>query len=222
MVGASFDIHVACDDISLALASELMQRGFTCDSFIGGTGGVIKKSHFSYHPSGREELAESWRALGDLLAQTSRKEFYGYAEAEVVGPHHCTHFTQKPFDPRPRFPFARLDHEECPLGRHKDFDFHISADLSSIDLQLRQLLETKINFYHVDIRKPSGRVVRVYTFQPMGVQESVPLYYKLLLSYFEAAGGFAGKVQLESTYGFERFPSTASVPPIVTSMPRLL
>lgn len=117
-------------------------------------------------------------------------------------------------------PFGRLEHEECPSGRYKHGDVHITAELSCIDPTLRKFLEEDIAFHYVDIRKPAGNVVRVYTFQPFGLS-NISHLYKALLSYFQEAGGLEGKLKLETTYAFARFPQYAPVPPVLMKMPQM-
>jgi hypothetical protein len=60
-------------------------------------------------------------------------------------------------------------------------------------------------------------VVRVYTFQPLGLRE-VPKLYRLLVDYLQKSGGLEGKIKLEATYAFARFPKNAPVPPVITKL----
>lgn len=217
-----FDIHLASDVMSPALEERLESMGFIREGFIGGIEGVVRRHHFSRRPKTRDLFVESWKQLSALLTSTSEKEFYGYAEAEVISPQNNYTITLKPFDPSVPFPFSRLRHEECPFSRCKTFDLHVTADLSTLNPDLRRLLEDEINFYYVDVRKKSGKCVRVYTFQPMATQESPNLYFKLLCDYFNKAGGMEGAVKLEATYAYTRFPETSPVPPIVRVLPPIV
>jgi len=216
-----FDIHLASDVLSCDLNKELLEVGFKNDNFIGGVRGIAKKYHLSKHLSTRTLFIQSWHQTIDLLSATSRRDFYGYAEAEVIPPQRVHRLDWKAYDPSVPFPFGALDQSLCPVGRHKDFDFHLTVNLQSVDPRLRRLLEDEVNFYYVDISKPSGGTVRVYTFQPMGLKESPVPYFRLLVEYLHRAGGFEGKVQLETTYAYQRFPETAPVPPVVTKLPPL-
>jgi hypothetical protein len=126
----------------------------------------------------------------------------------------------KPFDPAVRFPFGRLAHEDCPVGRCKDFDVHVSTNLDVLDVWLQVLLEQEIGFYFADVRKPAGNVVRVYTFQPLGVPKGAGLYH-LLLAYFRDAGGLSGEIKLEVTLDYARFPASVRVPPVIMRLPSM-
>lgn len=202
------------------LAKQLAEVGFTRDEFIGGTTGVVHPCHYSNHPTSDDELESKWQNSLLVLSHASSDEFHGYAEAEVTPPHYRLPLPWKPFDPSVPFPFGRLEYEECPPDKHKDFDIHVTADLANIDPRLARLLEDEINFNYVDIRKPSGNVVRVYTFQPLGVKVS-PNVFDLLATYFKKAGGLDGKIKLEACRAYQRFPATVAVCPIITRLPAL-
>ena len=220
-MGTSLDIHLASDVMSSALERQLGELGFTKDDFIGGTTGVVHPCHYSYHPASRDQFVRSWKNAINLLSTVSEKEFYGYAEAEVTPAKFCRPLPWRPFDASVPFPFERLEYEVCPVGKHKDFDIHLTVDLQSVDPGLKHILEGDVAFHYVDIRKPSGKVVRVYTFQPLGLKRS-PHLYNVLLAYLIEAGGLEGKIKLETTFAYARFPSTALVPPVVMKMPLAL
>jgi len=215
------DVHLASDVMSPRLEQRLYNLDFVKDAFIGGTPGVVHPCHYSKRPASHDLLVETWKETSSILSTTSASEFYGYAEAEVTQRRFQTPLTWKPFDSSVRFPFGRLDHQECPPNKHKHFDIHVTANLSSLSPDLKQLLEKEIAFNYVDIRKASDQVVRVYTFQPLGLKET-PELYQLLVAYFQKAGGIQGKTKLEATFAYRRFPRTAPVPPIVTRMPTIL
>lgn len=214
-----FDIHLASDVMCDRLAQRLSKIGFTRDAFIGGTTGVVHPCHYSIRPASREMLDRNWIVVTNLLSEVSTADFYGYAEAEITPYKYRALLPWKPFNASADFPFVRLEHEECPLERWKQFDIHITADLSSIDCGLKRLLEDEVGFHYVDIQKPAGNVVRVYTFQPLGLTKTLHLY-KALLTYFQESGGLEGKIKLETTYAFARFPRNAPVPPVLMKMPQ--
>lgn len=216
-----FDIHMASDTMSIALEGKLGQLDFVRDGFSGGTEGVIRPHHFSKHPSTRDLFVESWNQVTALLAVAPQSEFAGYAEAEVVSPQHTTPIQWRPFDPSVPFPFGRLEHEICPLDKHKDFDLHVTVDLSTLDPELKRLLEQDINFYYIDVLKAGGRLLRVYTCQTVGVKDA-PKLYDMVVHYFGRAGGFEGQIKLEATYAYARFPESSPVPPIITKMPYVM
>jgi hypothetical protein len=218
----NLDIHLASELINPNLEGKLLGLGFTRDAFIGGVKSIFKEHHFSKHPLTRDLFVQSWKEVIELLSITSETDFYGYAEAEIAPAHRSALIEWKPFNPSIPFPFARLEQKECPAGKWKQFDFHITANISTLDARLKHLLEDEINFYYVDILKSSGKTKRVYTFQPMGIKESPNPHYRILLDYFRKAGGIEGKIQLEATYAFARFPAHASVPPIVTELPPIM
>jgi hypothetical protein len=215
---AKFDVHLASDILSPELRYQLLQLGFTKDEFIGGTTGVVHPCHYSSHPTSRDACTALWARTVKRLSQAPPASFYGYAEAEVTPPQYRSHLEWKPFDPGVPFPFGRFEHEAAAPGQHKDFDIHVSVDLSRLDPRLQRLLEEEVGFYYVDIRKQPGKVVRVYTVQPCGIKR-FPEFYMPLLAYFLQAGGCQGKIKLEATYAFARFPETARVPPIITRIP---
>ncbi len=212
-----YDIHLASDVMSVRLESQLLELGFVRDAFIGGTTGVVHPCHYSNHPGTQAESAFRWQRALEILRDVTGSEFHGYAEAEVTPPRFRVVLPWQDFDASVPFPLTRLSYEECPLGRHKDFDIHVTADLATIDSRLKQLLEDRINFNYVDIRKPSGKVVRVYTFQPLGTKVSTSVF-DVLLAYFQTAGGLEGKIKLEVCTHFARFPEHAVVCPVVTQL----
>jgi hypothetical protein len=214
----TFDLHLASDVMSVGLEERLRELGFIKDAFIGGTTGVVHPCHYSNRPASHTQFIENWKTVINVLSNVSANEFYGYAEAEVTLAKYRVPLDWKPFVPSIPFPFGQLQHEECPPSKYKHFDIHITVDLASIDHNLKRLLEERIAFNYVDIRKPSGSRVRVYTFQPLGIKET-PVLFNLLVKYFQKAGGLEGKIKLEATHAFARFPSTAPVPPIITRMP---
>lgn len=215
-----YDIHLASDIISPRLEECLKNLGFKRDEFIGGTKGVLHPCHYSFRPTSHDAFVHRWKESLSILSHTSQSNFFGYAEAEITPTRLRTELRFKPFDPAVPFPFSRLEHVPCPPSSYKDLDVHLTADLSSIDPRLKQILEEEINFNYVDIRKPAGNVVRVYTFQPCGIRNIVGVYKNLSI-YLLEAGGLEGKLKLEATYGFARFPYHALVPPIVTASPSL-
>jgi hypothetical protein len=215
-----FDIHLASDIMCTGLEQRLRELGFKKDAFIGGTTGVIHPCHYSIRPTSREMLDQCWTAIISILSTVSENEFYGYAEAEITPHQYRTLLPWKPFDASVVFPFGQLEHEKCPLEKYKDFDIHITVDLSSIDPKLKQFLEKEIVFHYVDIRKLADNVVRVYTFQPLGLKKT-PHLYKALLTYFQKSGGLEGKIKLEMTYAFARFPRNAPVPPVLMKIPHI-
>jgi len=202
------------------LEGRLKQLGFARDGFMGGTEGVIRQNHFSRHPSTRDLFVESWNQVSSLLAALPESEFHGYAEAEIVSSQHTTRIQWKPFDPSVPFPFGRLEQHACPADKHKDFDLHVSVDLSTLSPDLKHLLEEEIGFYYIDVLKNGGRLLRVYTCQTVGLKDAAKLY-DLAVNYFENAGGFEGQVKLEVTYAYTRFPKSSPVPPVISTMPRL-
>lgn len=217
---AMFDIHLASDVMSSELQRRLDELGFVKDNFIGGTTGVVHPCHYSKRPASREAFAQSWDEAISLLSTVSETEFYGYAEAEVTSGGFDTQLPWKPFVPSIPLPFRHLEYEECPPGKYKDFDIHLTVNLSSLHPEMKRILEDEIIFHYVDIEKASNKVVRVYTFQPLGV-EKAPDLYNALVTYLQQAGGLEGDLKLEATYAFARFPRAAPVPPIVTKFPAL-
>jgi hypothetical protein len=216
----TFDVHLASDVISPAVAQRLGEMGFVRDAFIGGTTGVVHPQHFSIHPKNLPELRALWTRIVDLLSQASPSDFYGYAEAEITPPKFRAWFDWKPFDKSVPPPIQRFEYEECPIGRYKDVDIHLTAELDSLDPGLQAVLESTINFHYVDIRRPAGSVVRVYTVQPLGVRRVAQLY-KRIAEYIDRAGGLQGKIKLEATCAYARFPSDAPVCPVVVAVPEL-
>jgi hypothetical protein len=194
--------------------------GFARDGFVGGIEGVIRQNHFSKHPLTRELLVESWNQVTALLSTTPESEFHGYAEAEVVSSQHTAPIEWRAFDSSVPFPFGPLEQDVCPLDTHKDFDLHITVDLSTLDPNLKRLLEEGIKFYYVDVHKASGKLLRVYTCQTLDVKDA-PRLYDLVVDYFGKAGGFEGQIKLEATYAYTRFPETSPVPPVIRRMPPL-
>jgi hypothetical protein len=219
-VSRTYDIHLASDVISPWLEECLANVGFRRDEFLGGTTGVVHPCHYSLRPNSHEAFIRTWKEALSILSRASQSDFFGYAEAEITPTRFRTELPFKPFNPMVPFPFSKLEHMPCPSSKYKDLDIHLTVDLSSIDPRLKHTLEEEINFNYVDIRKPSGNIVRVYTFQPCGIRTIVGLY-KNLLTYLLMACGLEGKIKLEATYGFARFPHCAVVPPIVTTQPPL-
>lgn len=216
------DIHLATDALSPELERILSGMGFRTDRFVGGTTGVLHRHHFSKHPKNVEELKTLWQ---DTLAQLQgrpREHFCGYAEAEVVAPQFNQRIESRKFVPSVPLPFERLRHERCPMGKYKECDFHVSANLATLDPRLEDILHRQLGFYYVDIAKQSGLTYRVFTFQPLGIQESLLPHYRALVDYLRETGGMEGKVKLETTYAYQRFPEDAEVPPVITSLPHLL
>jgi hypothetical protein len=214
----AFDIHLAADVMSSDLGARLESYGFVRDAFIGGTPGVVHPCHYSCHPTNRSLQEQLWERVTALLRESGPSEFHGYAEAEVTPPNRRVDLPGKVFDPLIPFPFGRLEYEDCPIGRHKDFDIHVTADLTSIDTRLKHVFEDDVNFNYVDIEKQSGRVVRVYTFQPLGTNVTHEVF-DMLLGYLRCAGGLEGKIKLEVCTHFERFPETAACCPIIRELP---
>lgn len=155
-----------------------------------------------------------------ILAEAQDGDFYGYAEAEVIPPQYVSPIPPRPFDPRVPLPFSRIEQEICPLGKRKTFDFHVTARVDTLDARLDHALTENLGLYHVDVEKAVGQV-RVFTFQPMDVRESMRRYYEALRDYLLRAGGMDGKIKLETTYDYLRCPADAAVPPVNTKMPTL-
>ena len=214
----TFDIHLASDVMSTRILEQLQELGFHKDAFIGGTTGVVHPQHYSLHPESIEDLRIRWQASLDVLSNAAPDEFQGYAEAEITPTRFRTTFAWKPFDPSVRVPLRRFEYEQCPLDDYKDVDIHLTAELLTIDPQLQSILENDINFHYVDIRRPTGAVVRVYTVQPLNVRRISALYHTLT-EYIQAAGGMQGKIKLEATYAYARFPYNAQVCPIIRAVP---
>jgi hypothetical protein len=210
----NFDIHLASDVMSAQLECQLLSLGFAKDAFVGGTPGVVHPCHYSNHPPTREAALGLWDRATTILRDAGPGEFHGYAEAEATPPGYRVELPWKDFDPSIPFPVGRFEYDECPLDVHKSFDVHITADVSTIDKRLQRLMEEDINFNYVEIEKPSGRVVRVYTFQPLGDGVTHEVFDQLL-RYCRQAGGFEGKIKLEVCTHFKRFPKTAVCCPIV-------
>ena len=210
----SCEIHLASDVISPRLDNAFRELGFERDAFIGGTTGIVHPCHYTADPDSISAMEALWARAMSLLSSATESEFQGYAEGEITAGRHRVEFNLKPYDASVPFPFEPFEFETCPLDRHKDFDIHVTADLATIDEDLRARLEGDCGFHFVDIRKPSGKVVRVYTIQPLGPGVS-PKIFQPLLTYFNAAGGLDGKIKLEVCTKFVRIPKTAAVPPIV-------
>jgi len=215
-----FDIHLASDKMSAPLAQKFLDMGFRKDEFVAGTPGVIHKHHLSLHPATKGEFQQAWAETVACLTEASEDDFWGYAEAETIAPQFRAEIDFKPFDPAVPPPFDRIILEECPEDLHKTFDFHVVADQATLDGRLHQTLVEALGLYHVDIRKGTGRSVRVYTFQPMGLKISPRPYFDALLKYLYTAGGMEGKLKMEATYAYARFPRRAHVPPVTTRMPQ--
>lgn len=213
-----FDIHLASDRMTPKLETELSQLGFKKDDFIGGTTGVVHPCHYSNHPGSIPEAERIWMQSVELLERSTPNAFFGYGEWEVTPPQFNRAIEWKPFRPEIPFPIARLPYEVCPIGEYKDFDVHISAKLRTLDAELQARLEDESGFHYVDIRKSPERVVRVYTFQPLGVGNQGDIFERLY-AYFREAGGMEGKIKLEVTRAYQRFPADAPVCPIVRNVP---
>jgi hypothetical protein len=212
-----FDIHIASDVMTNTLEQQLMKLDYRRDGFAGGTQGVARPHHFSFHPQSRAEFDRKWKETEAFLSTTKPEEFFGFMEGETTAPSQQVNLPYKPFDPKVPFPFGKFQHEDCPPDKRKDFDIHISADRNTIDPRLQDLLVEKVNFYYADIIKPTGKVVRVYTFQPVGVPKMMEIF-QTLADYFQKAGGLEGKIKLEVTLNYARFPLSVRVPPIITKL----
>ncbi len=162
-------------------------------------------------------MACLWQQSILLLAGSGPDEFHGYAEGEITADKHRVQVAWQPFSDKIIFPYSRFAYEECPLGHNKKFDIHLTADLKTMDERFRHLMEEACNFHFVDIDKPNGTKVRVYTIQPFGDRISAKIW-KPLLSFFKQVGGFEGKLKLEVCRYFERFPRTAACCPVVTQV----
>ena len=212
-----FDIHIASDVITPALEQHLVQLAYQRDGFAGVTAGIARPHHFSFHPQSRAEFDTKWKETEAFLAATKPEEFFGFLEGETTNPNQEVKLPYKPFDPKVPFPFGKLQNEECPPDKYKDFDIHVSCNPSTIDPRLRKLLEEDIGFYYADIQKSPERVVRVYTFQPVGLPKMMEIF-QTLADYFQKAGGLDGKIKLEVTLNYARFPQSVRVPPIITKL----
>jgi hypothetical protein len=217
---SQFDIHLATDVLSSRFASRFEALGFVHDRFVGGTSGVVHNHHLSFRPASNTALRTGWERISSILAEAKTDDFYGYAEAEVIPPQYVSPIPFHPFDPGVPLPFTRIEQEICPLGKQKTFDFHVTARIDTLDERLNQALTENLGMYHVDVEKTAGRV-RVFTFQPMDVKESMRPYYEALRDYLVRAGGMDGKVKLETTFDYLRCPIDAAVPPVNTKMPTL-
>lgn len=213
-----YDIHIASDVLDSEVERQLFALGYHRDEFAGGTKGIARPHHFSYHPESREEFDKFWNRAAELLSTTSPKEFFGFMEGESVSSAQVAHFEYKPFDANVPFPFGKVENVDCPTDKFKDYDVHVSADLATIDPKLKALLENEVGFYYADIRKPSGKVMRVYTFQPIGMPLS-DQFFRVLSDYFQRAGGLEGKLKVEFTLNYARFPQKVRVPPVITRAP---
>ncbi len=216
---AFYDIHVASDVMPAELEADLNQLGFGREAFLRGTPGIARPHHFSVRTRERTVFAVAWDRLRERLARAvERNEFFGYAEAEVTSAGFVCRLPNAPFTPGVPFPFDRFAHEPCTGEQAKEADIHYSAVLGTMDPRLEEVLETA-GFYHVDVRKSPERVVRVYTFQTIGVRDVAQLY-RALRDYLVATGGAEGKLKLEATIGFARYPNWVTVPPVIRSSPR--
>jgi hypothetical protein len=214
----TYDVHLASDRISAELEQTFHHLGFRRDAFVGGTTGVVHPCHYSAHPSTLASFRSLWRTSTELLQDATKDAFHGYAEAEVTPGRFRRHYEWKPFEAGHTPPFGRLTYSDCPPDHYKDLDVHFTVELRSLDPNLKAILEGDLNFYFVDIRRPSGNVVRVYTFQPLGLKRAPQLFWSLA-DFLNNVGGFEGKIKLEATYGFGRFPEEAHVPPVLMRMP---
>jgi hypothetical protein len=212
------DVHLASDVISPRLDELFRGLGFRRDNFIGGTTGVVHPCHYSNHPDSREACRLLWDHVTAILRSASADEFFGYAEAEVTPGRFNIEIPWQPFNRAVEFPTGRLVHTTCPIDRNKDFDIHISVDLDTVDERLSELLTEQIGFYYVDIRKPGDRVVRVFTVQPVGLPQA-PRLFHAWAEFLRHAGGARGKIKLEVTAAYARFPAHAPVPPALMAMP---
>jgi hypothetical protein len=217
---SQFDIHLATDVLSSQFASRFEALGFVHDRFVGGTSGVVHNHHLSLRPASNTALRTVWESVAAILAGAKDGDFHGYAEAEVIPPQYVSPIPFRPFDPGVPLPFTRIEQEICPLGKRKTFDFHVTARINTLDERLDKALTENLGMYHVDVEKTVGRV-RVFTFQPMDVKESMRPYYEALRGYLISAGGMDGKVKLETTFDYLRCPIDAAVPPVNTRMPTL-
>src|SRR5580704_1983678 len=140
----TFDIHLASDRLSPKMDEILRKRNYRKDQFIGGSAGVVHKYHLSLHPETRELFQKEWDDVCRILASAQPEDFYGYAEAEIVGDAYVHSFERKPFDATTPLPFQKLHNETCPVGQYKAVDFHMSAELRFLEPGLQEVLEHRI------------------------------------------------------------------------------
>lgn len=214
------EVHLASDVISDRLHNRFLEMGFVRDRFVGGTTGVVHPCHYTADPESPEAMEALWLASMVLLNTATSDEFHGYGEAEVTSARHRIEIPLKPFDPSLSFPFERFSYSECPLDGFKKFDIHVTADMATIDPRLQHLFEIEWNFHHVEIEKPDGRLVRVYTIQPFGPLISADIWQPLV-KFFTSCGGFEGKIKLEVCRFFQRFPKDAACCPVISSVAEL-
>jgi hypothetical protein len=216
--GPTYDIHIASDRMTERLENDLVRLGFMREAFLRGTQGIARAHHFSIRTPNRATLTDAWRKARERLAQAAdQNEFFGYAEAEVTPPGFVCRFPGGRFSPVASLPFGRLQHEQCSENEAKECDLHFSAVLETLDPRLEDVLE-EVGFYHVDVRKSPNRVVRVYTFQTLGVMAVAGLY-RSLRDYLMKVSGAEGKLKLEATIDFARYPNCVPVPPIIRVSP---
>jgi hypothetical protein len=181
---------------------------------------VVHPCHYTADPATPEAMEALWLESLALLESATNDEFHGYGEAEITSARHRIEIPLKPFDPALAFPFQRFSYSECPLDGFKKFDIHVTADMATIDPRLQHRFEEVWNFNYVEIEKPDGRLVRVYTIQPFGPLISADIWQPLV-DFFTACGGFEGKIKLEVCRFFERIPNDAACCPVVTRVSEL-
>jgi hypothetical protein len=213
----SYEVHLASDVISDRLHNKFLELGFVRDRFVGGTTGVVHPCHYTADPESPEAMEALWKTCLGLLEAASQDEFQGYGEAEITAAKHRIEIPFKPYDPSVAFPYGKFSYSECPLDGFKKFDIHITADMETIDPALQRFLEEDCYFHYVEIEKPTGKLVRVYTIQPFGSDVSADIWQPLV-AFFTTCGGFEGKIKLEVCRYFERFPNSAACCPVITSV----
>ena len=213
----SCEVHLASDVISDRLHRRFIELGFVRDRFVGGTTGVVHPCHYTADPASTDAMEALWLECVALLADTEADEFAGYGEAEITAAKHRIEIPYQPYDPNVRFPYGRFSYFACPLDEFKKFDIHITADVATIDPRLQRFLEVDCCFHYVEIDKPDGRSVRVYTIQPFGPDISAEIWQPLV-EFFTRCGGFEGKIKLEVCRFFERFPKDMACCPIIRTV----
>ena len=217
----NYHIHLATDRLTDGIKKSILDLGYRKDGFIGGTKGIVRPYHFSIFFSNKEKFQLAWNSIVNRLHQCSNEEFSGYAEAEIIEDSLVQVITMKDFDESISIPFINLKHEQCPIDEHKMLDLHITVNLSTIDPRLKTIFENRIKFYYIDVKKNTGKVDRVYTCQILQ-SKGAKSFFLAIKEYLILTGGFEGKVKLELTHGYARFPADVTVPPILVSVPQVV
>ena len=204
-----YDVHLSAEIISQNSIKKIENLGFSRDTFTNNT----RCEATAYHGTYRGEIAlpsnDVWaKALSILLGD---KAFRGGLEEEVTFSEYRRFFTGgKELSEVPAIkPFS---FSSCPPNIHKTCDIHLNVDWSQTDENAKNVIE-QLKMISFD-RPNNDGFNRIYTLTFRSLKMGIDAFY-YLETVCNSLPCFFGKLKLEHTTRYVRYPDNAINLPII-------